>query len=64
MHGYSTEGGYNIMLLDLLGKSLQELLTEHGKPFSLKTVVMIGQQLIDRVEYLHSKQFLHRDIKL
>jgi serine/threonine protein kinase len=63
MHGFSTEGGYNIMLLDLLGKSLQELLIDQGKPFSLKTVVMIGQQLIDRVEYLHSKQFLHRDIK-
>lgn len=63
MHGYASENGHNVMLLDLLGKSLQELLVEQNRPFSLKTVVMLGQQLIDRVECLHEKQFLHRDIK-
>ena len=63
MYGYASENGYNVMLLDLLGKSLQELMVELGRPFSLKTVVMLGQQLLDRVERLHEKQFLHRDIK-
>lgn len=63
MHAYSTEVNYNVMLLDLLGKNLEDLLQEQGKAFTLKTVVMLGQQILDRIEYLHSNHFLHRDIK-
>jgi len=29
----------------------------------VKTVLMLGDQMIQRIEYLHSKYFLHRDIK-
>ncbi len=24
---------------------------------------MLGEQMIDRIQYIHSKQFLHRDVK-
>ena len=34
-----------------------------GRKFSLKTVVMLADQMINRVEYLHSKGFVHGDIK-
>ena len=34
-----------------------------GKKFSVKTVLMIGLQVIDRIEALHTIGYVHRDIK-
>lgn len=63
VHAVTTEGQYNIMLMDLLGSSLEDLFVENGKKLSLKTVLQVGEQMIDRIEVLHEKNILHRDIK-
>ena len=59
-YGYS--GDYNLLVMQLMDKSLEEILRIR-KTFSIKTTAMIGFQLIGALHYIHDKNIIHRDVK-
>jgi casein kinase I family protein HRR25 len=60
---YGGECEYYVMVSDLLGQSLEDLFNFCDRKFSLKTVLLLVDQMIPRIEYLYFKSFVHRDIK-
>eukprot|EP00929_Paragymnodinium_shiwhaense_P079522 TRINITY_DN41413_c0_g1_i1.p1 TRINITY_DN41413_c0_g1~~TRINITY_DN41413_c0_g1_i1.p1 ORF type:complete len:333 (+),score=39.68 TRINITY_DN41413_c0_g1_i1:46-1044(+) len=63
VHWYGIEGNHTVMVMDLLGPSLEDLLHSCQPGLGLKSVLMLADQMITRVEFLHTKHFIHRDIK-
>lgn len=60
---YGVEGDYNVLVMELLGNSIENMFNQMNKRFSLKTTLMIADQMLERVQYFHKKGLIHRDIK-
>nr|AAA19019.1 casein kinase-1 [Schizosaccharomyces pombe] len=60
---FGQEGLHNVLVIDLLGPSLEDLLDLCGRKFSVKTVAMAAKQMLARVQSIHEKSLVYRDIK-
>ena len=59
-YGYS--GDYNILVMQFLDKSLEDIFNKYKK-FSVKTTCMLGYQMVNILQYIHDRHIIHRDIK-
>ncbi|KAI0225523.1 Palmitoylated plasma membrane-bound casein kinase, partial [Massospora cicadina] len=60
---FGTEGQHNVLCIDLLGKSLEDLFDLCHRRFSIKTVAMLAKNMLTRVQAVHEKSLIYRDIK-
>ncbi|KAG1788504.1 casein kinase I isoform delta [Suillus variegatus] len=61
---FGRESIYHTLVLDLLGPSLHDLFLKHDRKFTLHSVVNLADQLLSRLQYIHSHNYVHGDIKL
>ncbi|CAK7272335.1 hypothetical protein SEPCBS119000_005069 [Sporothrix epigloea] len=54
---------HKVLVMDLLGPSLETFFQDCGRRFSLATVAMLALQMITRIETLHERSLIYRDIK-
>lgn len=69
VYWYGTDGAWNMLVMQRLGPSLESLMGAHRKRkaprggFSLKTVCMVADQVLTRLERIHAVGLIHRDLK-
>ena len=54
---------HSYMIMEKLDQNLDFLFKNHDRHFSLKTISMIANQMMDSMRSLHQHGYLHRDIK-
>ncbi len=59
---FGFSGDYNILVMQLLGLSLEDIFNKRQK-FSVKTTAMLGYQMMNVLQFIHDKHIIHRDIK-
>ena len=60
---FGTEQTYSTLVMDLEGSSIEDMFKSSGGRLSLKTVLILADQMLCSIEYIHQKGYIHRDVK-
>ena len=60
---FDNSSGFVALRFELMDKNLYELLRDNQKPFDEKTSLLLIYQLLKALEFMHSKNLFHRDVK-
>jgi len=62
IHWYGNDGHLNILAIDRFGPTVQDLF-ESLDMFTVELLLLLAKQVLDRIEFMHSKGFIHRNVK-
>jgi len=62
VHWYGVGEPYNILVTDLQGPTIQNLFVSMDE-FGSELLLALAKEILDRIEYVHSKDFIYRDVK-
>lgn len=62
-HSFSRDGWYDALVMEVLGPNLHQLFDVCGRRFTLKTVLVLADQILTRIEYVHQLSVIHGDVK-
>ena len=63
VHDFFTDGDYNVLIMDRLGKSIEDVLQEQGGSLSIEVTLAIAIKLIEALRHIHDRGIVHRDLK-
>ena len=63
LYWYGTQGNYNILVRELLDDSLEDYFQSCNNKFTLLTTLMLADQMLSRIEFVHSRNYIHGNIK-
>eukprot|EP00914_Ancora_sagittata_P018171 GHVO01035842.1.p1 GENE.GHVO01035842.1~~GHVO01035842.1.p1 ORF type:complete len:409 (+),score=40.53 GHVO01035842.1:282-1508(+) len=63
VHWFGLHGSeYSVMVMELLGPTVQHLFAKCSFKLSLKTVLQLVDQMLGIIQHVHASHFVHRDI--
>lgn len=63
VYGFTVTEEYNVLVMEMLGESLNEKFKKCGRCLSHVTVLQLFDVLIEIMQGVHSRRYVHRDIK-
>ena len=63
LYWYGTHKDYNVLIRELLGDSLQDYFNSCNKKFTLLTTLMLADEMLSCIEFIHSRNYIHGNIK-